>query len=246
MRRGPEERYASTQDLARELSTVRDHLSETVSGMHIVAAGSRPRRGLWLWVALASGLVAGLVAGRIGRSPVPSQPSFQRLTFRNGFLFAARFAPDGKTIVYTARWDGKPPQIFLTRAEAPGSQRLDLPVARLLSISSQAELAIVTGKATIGLGGGFTGGTLATVPLAGGTPRELAEGIGFADWARDGKTMLVVSGDRLELGGLGPDARFVSQRFRSRIRRRWGRPQRWNELFATRLGSGFSFLGPVR
>ena len=245
MRRGPEERYASTQDLARELSTVRDHLSETVSKMASVAAGPRPRRGLWLWVALGIGPRCRLVAGRIGRSPVPSQPSFQRLTFRNGFLFAARFAPAGKTIVYTARWDGKPPQIFLTRAEAPGSQRLRLSSREAARSRHKQSSPSLLARRRSASAGGSPGGRSRRcrwrAEHLGNSRRGLGLRIG-----RRGKTMLVVSGDRLELGALGPDARFVSQRFRSRIRRRWGRPQRWNELFATRLGSGFSFLGPVR
>jgi hypothetical protein len=42
------------------------------------------------------------------------------------------------------------------------------------------------------------GGTLATVPLAGGAPREIATDVQFADWAPDGKEMLIVRGERLE------------------------------------------------
>src|SRR5262249_45963077 len=41
-------------------------------------------------------------------------------------------------------------------------------------------------------------GTLASVPLAGGTPRELATDVQWADWALDGKAMAVVRGDHLE------------------------------------------------
>ncbi len=56
-----------------------------------------------------------------------------------------------------------------------------------MSISSSGELAI--------LAGGKRGGTLATVPLAGGgAPRELLENVWTADWAPDGKNLAVIHG----------------------------------------------------
>ncbi|MGH9368286.1 MAG: serine/threonine-protein kinase, partial [Thermoanaerobaculia bacterium] len=99
----PEERYASTRDLARDLSSVRDHISEVSSGAEaLLAAPARPRRRL---AALAAGLAlaaAGALAGWAARRPsgVPSAPTFKRLTFRQGQLGNARFAPDGQTILY--------------------------------------------------------------------------------------------------------------------------------------------------
>jgi hypothetical protein len=35
-------------------------------------------------------------------------PSYQQITFGSGTIRAARFAPDGQTIVYSASWDGAP------------------------------------------------------------------------------------------------------------------------------------------
>jgi hypothetical protein len=194
----PDARYASTRDLARELATVGGHLSEVSSGA-TPAVGPRRRAGLRLVIAVAALVAASLLAGRLlWKTPLPSLPTFQRLTFGLGFVDAARFSPDGRTIVYSARWDGGPPHISLTRPEAPESQRLDLPDASLLSVSSRGELAIVAGKASLASGWWFAEGTLATVPLAGGTPREIAEGIRFADWAPDEKGLLIIRGGRME------------------------------------------------
>ena len=55
---------------------------------------------------------------------------------------AARFAPDGQTIVYGAAWDGRPLEIFTTRADSAESRSLGLPGADLLAVSSTGELAI--------------------------------------------------------------------------------------------------------
>ncbi|MEX1245423.1 MAG: protein kinase [Thermoanaerobaculia bacterium] len=194
----PEARYASTRDLARELATIGGHLSEASSG-GTLAAAPRRRTGLNQVLAAAALLAASLLAGRmLWKEPPLSQPSFQRLTFRSGFVSAARFTPDGRTIVYSARWDGDPPRIFLTRPEAPESQRLDLPDASLVSLSSSGELAIITGRIQIDQGWFYVSGTLATAPLAGGAPREIAEDVRWADWSPDGKQMMVVRGDQLE------------------------------------------------
>jgi serine/threonine protein kinase len=195
----PEDRYIATRDLARDLVTLRDRLSETGSGEALIAAPSRSRAALWKALGAAALVALSLVAGKlIWKTPPLAQPSFQRLTFRNGWVDTARFSPDGRTIVYSARWDGQPAHLFLTRPEAPESQTLDLPDASLMSISSTGELAIVTRKIPIGTPWWFAEGTLATVPLAGGAPREIAEEIRFADWAPDGKRMLIAKGDRLE------------------------------------------------
>src|SRR5215471_2239545 len=57
----PEDRYASTKDLARDLASVRDHLSETsVSGGLAVAEPARLRRRGWLFPAAAALLIGAL------------------------------------------------------------------------------------------------------------------------------------------------------------------------------------------
>jgi Tol biopolymer transport system component len=194
----PEDRYAASRDLARDLVTLRDRLPDTVSGAAL-AAGPRRRSGLWLAAAAVLLVTATLFAGRaLWKTAPPAPPKFQRLTFRRGSVDEARFSPDGQTVLYSARWDGEPPRIFLTRTEDPASQLLGLPEAYLLSVSRQGELAIVTGKAQIGTPWGYADGTLATVAIVGGTPRELATEISLADWAPDGRQMAVIRNNHLE------------------------------------------------
>src|SRR5262249_51391893 len=111
----PEERYASTKDLARDLRSVRDHLSETSASGGTAVVGLARRRSQVIPFALGglallvTGL-AGIVVGR--RLARVEPPSFHQLTFRRGPVWTARFGSDGKTILYSASWDGRPREIF--------------------------------------------------------------------------------------------------------------------------------------
>jgi hypothetical protein len=97
----------------------------------------------------------------------------------------ARFTPDG-SVVYSATWDGGENQLYLARLDESGSRELGLKDAELLGISKSGELAIRLN--TIGYGGYARAGTLARVPMSGGTPREVIENVQDLDWAADGET----------------------------------------------------------
>jgi Tol biopolymer transport system component len=193
LRKDPEDRYASTKDLARDLASVRDHLSETSSiEPASAAAPARARRLAWLPPVVAA-LLGGLVAGyllhstRGGAKETPIR--FQQLTYQRGSIMSSRFAPDGQTIVYAAAWEGKPFELFSTRPNSTESRSLGLPPADILSISSTGEMAISLGRHF--RTGYESSGTLARVPLAGGTPRPILEDVEDADWSPDGKNLAV-------------------------------------------------------
>jgi eukaryotic-like serine/threonine-protein kinase len=113
--------------------------------------------------------------------------SFRRLTFRRGEVRTARFAPDGDTIVYSAAWDGMPSEIFVANRRSPEARPLAVTDADVLSISKSTELAILLRRDRLsGLG------TLARLPIAGGTPREVAEHVLHADWMPDGAEFAAV------------------------------------------------------
>jgi serine/threonine protein kinase len=196
LQKDPEERYAATRDLARDLKSLREHLSEaSVSGEVSRQTGPvRPaRRKPILRAALTSvAVLAALFAGmllqkRFARS-VP--PSYQQITFGSGTIRAARFAPDGQTLVYSASWDGSPIRLFLKHPSSPDSLPLELPSANLLGISSSGEMAIALDCRSNHPG--VCSGKLARAALTGGAPRDVAEGVQEADWAPDGTTLLVV------------------------------------------------------
>ncbi|HEX4440595.1 MAG TPA: protein kinase [Thermoanaerobaculia bacterium] len=193
----PEERYASTKDLARDLKSVRDHLSETTSsasGALETAEPARAKRRGWFLPAALALLIGAAGAALVIRKLDLFQPpplQFQRLTFRRGAVGAARFAQDGRTVAYSASWDGGPTEVYSTAPESPESKSLGLPPANLFAASSTGELAIGLGWRRFG---GWEGsGTLARVPLAGGAPREVVENVQDADWSPDGKQLAVVN-----------------------------------------------------
>ncbi len=191
----PEERYASTRDLARELAAVRDHISEVSSGAEAAAAGPARSRRRAARLAAALGLLgAGAVAGWLGRPDRSGRfavPTFQRLTYRQGVLKNARFSPDSATVYYGAIWDGDAGvHLYMTRPDSPESRALDFPVGTdILAVSSLGELAILMDQTP-------DEGTLARVPIAGGAPRKILEGVPYAgaDWSPDGKALVAVRG----------------------------------------------------
>jgi dipeptidyl aminopeptidase/acylaminoacyl peptidase len=115
------------------------------------------------------------------------EPQFHRLTFRRGEVRSARFSPDGETIVYSAAWDGEPSQVFVVSRRSTEARPLEIPDSEVLSVSSNAELAILLRRDRVS-----NLGTLARVPLAGGMPREMAHDILQADWAPDGQSMAII------------------------------------------------------
>ena len=193
LEKNPERRFQSSSDIAFALEALSG--LPTASGSRIerlrraAPVGPAPRPAVAAGLALlAAGLLAGLwFAG--GRSR--SSPTYQRLTYRRGFISNARFAPDGQTIVYSADWDGAPSRIFSTRPGGRESTALPLPTAQLLSVSSRGELAILLDpKVDYNLY--VRRGTLAVVPLSGGSPREVQREVRYADWSPDGKDLAVV------------------------------------------------------
>src|SRR6202022_4979891 len=62
--------------------------------------------------------------------------------------------------------------------------------AELLSSSKTGELAVRLNSQIFG--GYKRSGTLARIPLSGGSPREVLEDVQDADWAADGQNMAIV------------------------------------------------------
>ena len=168
---------------------------------HVPApAGAKP--GRWRVIAIAAVVVIALIAGayvlgkREGLAASITPPTYHQLTFRGGTIRMARFAPDGKNIVYSAAWEGNPIDLFVTRPDSPESRPFGLSKAEVLSISSEGEMAVLLNSHNIDPY--INVGTLGRVPLGGGAPREVLENVQWADWSPDGTNFAVVR----EFGGL--------------------------------------------
>lgn len=190
LEKNPAARFQSASDVAFSLEALTEISASSRSGLRAMAGPSRSR---WLIPAIAGlVVVASYVAVYFAaiRNRNISAPSFHRLTFRRGTIWAARFAPDGQTIVYGAAWDGKPDELFTTRFNSTDSRPLGLDHTELLSISSNGELAVARGVSPIAAF--VNSGTLARVPLAGGAPRDITENVSSADWTGDGQTLVII------------------------------------------------------
>ncbi|HEX4933108.1 MAG TPA: hypothetical protein VFV33_08020, partial [Gemmatimonadaceae bacterium] len=158
----PEQRLGTAADLAFTLSLLQDR--PATSG----AEGERAASG----------------------APAPPPIEFRQLTFRDGSIGTARFAPDGQTVVYNAAWGGAPSEVYLTRVESPESSALGIQGAEIQSLSVTAEVALTLRNRD--MGGFIQLGTLARVPLVGGRPREVVDSVYFADWSPDGRSLAAI------------------------------------------------------
>ena len=191
LEKNPAERFQSARDAAFNLEAVTDISTSTRGGLRALPEEKAGRR--WL-LPLVGGLILlaswAAVYRLARRGTVRANPVFHEVTFRNGIIWDARFAPDGQTIVYGAAWDGAPQEIFSTRFDSSDSRSLGLPPAQILSISSKGEMAVALHP--VNSTPFSQAGTLARAPLAGGAPREVFDNVTWADWAPDGQTLAVI------------------------------------------------------
>ncbi len=200
LEKSSDERAHSAHDLAFDLESFSTASSGPAASSVPRIAIRRPSAGTLL--AAAACLAAGVAGGGLLWKRAPdAPPTFHRLTFRRGNVLSARFAPDGRTIVYGAAWGGAPSEVFTVRTEGPESRPLGLPNSTVASVSSAGELAILSRE---GLTDNSRWATLSRVPLSGGAARPLLEEVTDADWTPDGKDLAVVrnregGGRRIEL-----------------------------------------------
>ena len=139
-------------------------------------------------VVAAAAWVAGYV--HIGAAPAAGagldSVTYQPVTFDEGFVFAARFARDPRTIIYSADWENqKTRDIFVTSLDNSGARALGYKGSDLLSVSPDGSLAILMdGIVPAGI---RTAGAdwIARASLTGGVPRRELDRVSFADFAPD-------------------------------------------------------------
>jgi eukaryotic-like serine/threonine-protein kinase len=203
-------RYQSAAEMRAEMKILKRTLDSqrtaAVQGPPLAVSGSRadgpprlqpPVTGsgrVWPYAVAAAGstLLAGLVLGWfLHAAHSRTEPAiFHQLTFRRGSVRSARFAPNGQSVVYGAAWEGKPTELFVTSPESPQSRSLEYRGDELMSISSTGEIALLTNVTVTGT---YTlTGTLARMPLNGGSPRDILDGVQWADWSPDGKQLAIV------------------------------------------------------
>ena len=181
-----DERFQSAHDVAFDLEAVAAS-GAGATGLSAPAVRRRARRAVPAAVAVAA-FLALAIAGAFfaGRSAqLATEPiDLRRVTFRHGNVLNARFTPDGESVVYGAAWDGRPTEVFVTRRDGTRSSALGVEKADVLSVSPKGDLAVL--RKTDFLRGAYGVGTLAVLPLEGGTPRDLVTDVKEADFGPDG------------------------------------------------------------
>jgi eukaryotic-like serine/threonine-protein kinase len=197
------ERFQSARDVAFALEALSGPASGPApSGAAPPAAVTvrRLRVSVLMTAAVAGALLLGATAGYLGRGPgartsaTVGEITYEPVTFEEGFIFTARFAPDGRTIVYSADWDRQPRGVYVTSVDSAEYRPLGFPGADLLAISPSGELAILNGSTVTAGQPYWRIGTLARASITGGAPRAELEGVRFADFG-PGNTWAVVRDD---------------------------------------------------
>jgi dipeptidyl aminopeptidase/acylaminoacyl peptidase len=203
LEKSPERRFHSAHDLAFDLESLSTVSAAPGQAAGPAARGGRSRAALFAGVAalLAAVALAAFLAGRASR-PAGGVGSvqFKPLTYRSLPIFRALFAPDGRTVVFSQAAEGNHAALFTISPDYPEPRPLGVPDAQLLSVSPKGEIALLTHARYIHHRL-FTG-TLARMPLGGGAPREVLEGVREADWSPDGENLAIIrevdGKDRLE------------------------------------------------
>jgi len=195
LEKAPEQRFQSARDLAFAL--------EAISGVSSVS-GISPGRALakgrdWRMPAFAAALLlvaagmyfAGRSLGHVGNSPI----AYTQLSFRPQTIFRALFAPDGKTVVFSASDEGTSPTLYTIHPDYPEAKSSGLHGVQLLAVSKRGELAILTHAQYVAHR--LFRGTLARMPLGSSAPREVLENVEEADWSPNSDDLAIIR----EMGG---------------------------------------------
>jgi hypothetical protein len=184
----PEQRFQSAADLAFALRSI-----DIIGSIQVPLAAPRKRwLGQWLWPAIAAAaiglaLLAFALLLRERARPRPG-PQFQRITFHKGYVTSARFVPHSRNVLYVASWEGGPSRVYLAVPGSPESRDLQMPPdSRLLSVSTNQDIAFLTAPFDHGPSGRLMRGS-----LSGAQMRPLLDGILAADWGPDGSSLAVL------------------------------------------------------
>jgi eukaryotic-like serine/threonine-protein kinase len=179
----PGERFQSARDIAFALQALSG--SAVASGPGVVVT----RRSYRLWLVPLM-LLTGLLAGWLIKAPGSPPLTIRRLTFGKGRLESARFLSGSRDVVYSARWQGQSPEVFILRPDSLSARPLGVPNASLLSVSRNEDLALQLDPR---LWDGRPAGRLGQVATTEGGVRPLADQALEADWLPDGRRLAVLN-----------------------------------------------------
>ncbi|MGA8025815.1 MAG: winged helix-turn-helix domain-containing protein [Bryobacteraceae bacterium] len=114
-----------------------------------------------------------------------SEPVFQRLTFRKGSVLNARFMPDGKSVLYSAQWNGAPSRLFLAHLRDSQTRDLGFEKTFLASVSPTNDIALFAMPNNSSMV--LEAVSLRPLSARGDAPRAVSANAICADWGRGGR-----------------------------------------------------------
>jgi eukaryotic-like serine/threonine-protein kinase len=189
LEKSPESRFQSMKDVAFDLAAI-STISTVDGGKHAARAGSE--RWRWAAAGCAGALLAGLAAWATGAVHLGrhQQPVFHQVSFRQGRIAKARFAPGGQDVIYDASWQGEPWQLFSTPIADPKERPLGQSDVQLMDLSPAGELALRL-NSKVADTWQFEG-TLSRSALGGDlAPKALLGGVLQSAWGPKGELALV-------------------------------------------------------
>jgi eukaryotic-like serine/threonine-protein kinase len=188
LQKDPDDRYASTRDLSRELADLRDHFSEIDrSGTFLEAsavAAQFPAGRSWLAPVLAALLAfaAGIGAAAFwGSHRSPSLPPAIRALTYSGTDQSPAVSPDGRTIAFTSRRDGTA-RIWVKQLATGGEGAVTAGPDDYARFSPDGSAILYQHRE----GNTFS---IYRASLVGGEPRKVLAGASHADWSPNGKSI---------------------------------------------------------
>lgn len=112
-------------------------------------------------------------------APIISTPRIRQLTFQNGVIKSPRFLPDGKTIIFSADWNGGVAELYTMRLETGEIGNLGISDAEVFSVSPTGEIAAAFRPRYEAY---LRRANLAKISFGNDKPREIFTDVHFAVW----------------------------------------------------------------
>ena len=182
LEKDPAARFQSARDIAFALES----LSATSTSVSAIAGGPAKPRTPWLMRALLGAgallpLALGLLIGRIS-APPSAPPQYHQFTFARESVSSARFAPDQRTVIYSAARAGQS-EMFSISPDSLAPVSLGLKDTDVEAISRAGEMLLIQQRRMIAFNAQV--GVLARAPLTGAAPRPILSDVQDADWGPD-------------------------------------------------------------
>jgi WD40 repeat protein len=181
-----EERFQSARDLVFALKQLRDPSTASLTPR----PAQRRVPTFAIAIAAAALIVAAVAVAALLVRP-DATPVFEQLTFHRGRIGGARFASDGRAVVYSGTRNANTLEVWrIDLADSPQSRPLSYPASSDVLAVRAGEFALSVRRNFL-MGERFVG-TLALAPAGGGSPREVTENVEDADWDPTGTHLATV------------------------------------------------------